>query len=98
MYFARAIFLTALLPISAAWNRDVHNQIGFLAERFLTPETTAVISSILEPEYNGSIGRAAAWADSYRGTPEGNYTSTWHYIDSSDDVRDSLESFLACSC
>jgi S1/P1 Nuclease len=88
--FGRLV-LAALLPFSSAWNRDVHQQIGFLAESFLTPETAATVSSLLGSEFNGSIGRAAAWADSYRGTPEGNYTSTWHYIDPSDDVRDELE-------
>jgi S1/P1 Nuclease len=86
MRIAGAPLLTALLPASLAWNRDVHQQIGFLAETFLTPETKAVVSGLLESEYSGSIGRAAAWADSYRGTPEGAYTSTWHYIDPADEV------------
>ena len=31
-----------------------YNQIGFLAEIFSTPKTTAVILSLLEPEYEGS--------------------------------------------
>lgn len=91
--FTGVLCWTALLSAASAWNRDVHQQIGFLAETFLSPETTAVVSSLLEPEYKGSIGRAAAWADSYRGTLEGAYTSTWHYIDSSDNVRCGLKPF-----
>jgi S1/P1 Nuclease len=88
-----ALSLTALVPFAWAWNRDVHNQIGFLAETFLTSQTKAFISTVLEPEYKGSIGRAAAWADSYRGTAEGAYTTTWHYIDSSDSVSGSQSMF-----
>jgi hypothetical protein len=63
----------------------VHNQIGFMAETFLTPFTTSILQHILEPEYNGSIGRAAAWADAYAHTDEGRFSYQWHWIDSHDD-------------
>ncbi|KAL3421578.1 S1/P1 Nuclease [Phlyctema vagabunda] len=80
--------LLTLVPaacFTTAWNTDVHNQIGFMAEKFLTPETTSIVQKILtEPVYNGSIGRAAAWADGYRRLPEGAYTYQWHWIDSDD--------------
>ncbi|MCJ1310074.1 hypothetical protein MMC25_003735 [Agyrium rufum] len=75
----------ALLASGAfAWNTDVHNQIGFMAEQFLTPATKAMVGKILEPQYNGSIGQAAAWADSYAHTKEGGFSYQWHWIDSSD--------------
>lgn len=79
--------LLAAIPFlgsASAWNTDVHNQIGFMAERFLKPETTKVIQKLLEPQYGGSIGRAAAWADGYRSVPGGEYTYQWHWIDSQD--------------
>lgn len=56
-----------------------------MAEQFLTPHTTSVLQQILEPEYNGSIGRAAAWADAYAHTAEGRYSYQWHWIDSHDN-------------
>lgn len=89
-----------LASTAAAWSTDgllslqnvthlltsvVHNQIGFMAEHFLLPDTTAVLQHILEPQYNGSIGRAAAWADAYAHTAEGNFSKKWHYIDTHDD-------------
>jgi S1/P1 Nuclease len=84
MYFSSLVASAALATTALAWNTDVHNQIGFLAEEFLTPQTKSIIHQILEPEYHGSIGKAAAWADSYRKTTEGAFSSQWHYIDSQD--------------
>ncbi|KKZ60849.1 hypothetical protein EMCG_04439 [[Emmonsia] crescens] len=80
-----AIPLIALLATNGqAWSTKVHNQIAFMAESFLTPQTTRIIKHILEPQYDGSIGRAAAWADEYGHTDEGKYSSTWHYINPAD--------------
>lgn len=79
-----SLLLLASTSVVSAWNTDVHNQIGFMAEKFLSHDTTKIIQKILEPTYTGSIGRAAAWADSYRRLPEGAYTYQWHWIDSLD--------------
>ncbi|KAI8631253.1 nuclease P1 [Xylariaceae sp. FL1651] len=68
-----------------AWNTDVHQQIAYAAEEFLTPLTRLIIKQLLEPEYQGSLGRVGAWADNYRHTAEGAYTETWHYIDPADN-------------
>ncbi|KAL2013369.1 hypothetical protein VTN00DRAFT_894 [Thermoascus crustaceus] len=80
--------LTTILQIqpTTAWNADIHNQIGFMAESFLTPYTSHVLSRILaaEPQYGGSIGRAAAWADEFAHTDEGGYSFQWHWVDSAD--------------
>lgn len=62
----------------------VHNQIGFMAETFFFPETTKILAKILEPQYNGSVGRAAAWADGYAHTAEGRFSYQWHWIDTHD--------------
>jgi hypothetical protein len=81
------LLLSGLLPlIASAWNTDVHNQIGFMAETFLNPYTIGVLRNILEPQYEGSIGRAAAWADAYAHTAEGRFSYQWHWIDSDDKV------------
>ncbi|KAL1998631.1 hypothetical protein VTN02DRAFT_5867 [Thermoascus thermophilus] len=82
-----AALLAPLLSAGVhAWNADVHNQIGFMAESLLTPSTSHVLSQILaaEPQYGGSIGRAAAWADEFAHTEEGKYSAQWHYVDSAD--------------
>ncbi len=56
-----------------------------MAETFFTPETTSILAEILEPQYNGSVGRAAAWADGYAHTPEGRFSYQWHWIDTHDN-------------
>ncbi|KAJ3580002.1 hypothetical protein NPX13_g569 [Xylaria arbuscula] len=85
----RAFKIAAIAGICAApslaWNTDVHQQIAYAAEEFLTPLSRIIIRQLLEPENKGSLGRIGAWADSYRKTTEGAYTETWHYIDPADD-------------
>ncbi|KAH8728425.1 phospholipase C/P1 nuclease domain-containing protein [Phaeosphaeriaceae sp. PMI808] len=70
------------------WNVDVHQQIGFASELFLSPRTTSILAQILEPQYHGSIGRAAAWADAYAHTDEGRFSYQWHWIDTHDWAPD----------
>ncbi|RDI79301.1 putative D-xylulose reductase A [Venturia inaequalis] len=86
MHMRSAAWVSAqLLPLTAsAWNTDVHNQIGFMAETFLSPYTLGVLRNILEPQYEGSIGRGASWADAYAHTAEGRFSYQWHWIDSDD--------------
>lgn len=64
---------------------DIHNQIGFMAEEYLTPEARWMTKKILEPEYEGSIGRAAHWADTVARSTH-KYSYTWHWISALDDV------------
>lgn len=55
-----------------------------MAESFFTTHTTKVLSSLLEKQYEGSVGRAAAWADGYAHTAEGRFSYQWHWIDTHD--------------
>jgi len=80
-----------LFAVATPWNTDVHNQIGFMAEEFLSPSTSSVLEHILEPQYNGSIGRAADWADAYAHTTEGSFSYQWHWIDSADHVSGNMQ-------
>jgi hypothetical protein len=59
-----------------------------MAETFFTPKTTSILSQILEPLYNESVGRAAAWADGYAHTAEGRFSYQWHWIDTHDWAPD----------
>ncbi|CAK4034510.1 nuclease PA3 [Lecanosticta acicola] len=81
--------LAACLASSAyAWHLQIHNQIAFMAERLLTPEASSIAARILDPKYCGSIGKAAAWADTVRkvGAP---YSYNWHFIDLHENVSTS---------
>ncbi|KAH7080039.1 phospholipase C/P1 nuclease domain-containing protein [Paraphoma chrysanthemicola] len=84
MSIKRTLCGAILLATAACWNTDVHNQIGFMAETFFTPQTASVLADILEPQYGGSVGRAAAWADAYAHTTEGRFSYQWHWIDTHD--------------
>lgn len=75
---------SGLSTSAVAWNVDVHNQIGFMAEQFLEPETSTLLAQLLEPKYEGSVGRAAGWADAYAHTAEGRFSYQWHWIDTHD--------------
>lgn len=80
--------VTSRQDLSDADRSQVHNQIGFMAETFFTPKTTSILSQILEPQYNESVGRAAAWADGYAHTAEGRFSYQWHWIDTHDWAPD----------
>lgn len=83
----KLLALSAALPwLTAGFGMDIHNQIGFAAGKYLTPQARFMVESILEPEYNGSIGRAASWADTVSRTTH-RYSYTWHWTSANDNVR-----------
>jgi len=69
-----------------------------MAETFFTPQTTSILAKILEPKYNGSVGRAAAWADGYAHTSEGHFSYQWHWIDTHDHQPESCHLDYARDC
>ncbi|KAI4648653.1 uncharacterized protein J4E78_008716 [Alternaria triticimaculans] len=69
-----------------------------MAETFFTPETTSVLAEILEPQYNGSVGRSAAWADGYAHTSEGHFSYQWHWIDTHDRQPENCSLDYARDC
>jgi hypothetical protein len=69
-----------------------------MAETFFTSETTAVLAEILEPQYNGSVGRAAAWADAYAHTAEGRFSYQWHWIDTHDKAPENCHLDYSKDC
>lgn len=69
-----------------------------MAEQFFTPSTTSILAKILEPQYNGSVGRAAAWADAYAHTSEGRFSYQWHWIDTHDNAPQSCHLDYKSDC
>lgn len=72
---------------AAAWFMTIHNQIGYMADQLITPQARYMIQNILEPEYQGSLGRAAAWADTVSRTTA-KYSYGWHWISARDEPPD----------
>ena len=92
--------LTAVVAAShcaSAWYLEVHNQIGYVTDLLLADRTKWVINQILEPEYYGSIGRAAAWADTVSRTTA-KYSYGWHWISARDNPPDDCGLFYHRDC
>lgn len=79
---ALATLITLANPVRS-WQSEVHNQIGFMAEQLINDATREMIAHVLEPEYQGSLGRAGAWADTVRRTTH-SYSYYWHFISARD--------------
>lgn len=76
--------LAALAPQAAdAWYLQVHNQIGYMAEQLMNSNARWMVGRILEPEYQGSVGRAASWADTVSKSTA-PYSYGWHWISAKD--------------
>ncbi|KAK6067694.1 S1/P1 Nuclease [Seiridium cupressi] len=82
--FSQLAALAALTAPVQSWHTEVHNQIGFMADTMISEATRNMVSTILEPEYLGSLGRAGAWADTVRKGPNA-YSYGWHFISAEDD-------------
>ncbi|KAF3006285.1 hypothetical protein E8E14_008290 [Neopestalotiopsis sp. 37M] len=96
--------LGALLPLASffaapvySWQQEVHNQIGFMADEMISSATRNMVASILEPEYQGSLGRAAGWADTVRKGPHA-YSYTWHFISARDNPPDDCGLYYHRDC
>lgn len=88
--FPTPFFLFTLLalfpsPITS-WGNLGHRTIAYLAEKYLTPPGHTYIQQLLR---DGDISDAAIWADSYKYTPPGRHTSSWHFINAHDDPPNS---------
>ena len=70
------VLTTTTLPAALAWDPLGHQTVGFLAQRYFTPQASNLINTLLGLDRDGhnsdsreitDIGDAAAWADTIRG-------------------------------
>ncbi len=77
---ARFIILLSLLSIlqhASCWGSLGHRTVAYLAEKYLTPEGSSFLNTLLNGE---DISDASLWADEIRRTHGWTFTSGWHYI------------------
>jgi hypothetical protein len=77
---AAALLLS--LPAALSWGQTGHRLTGAIAQRFLSPQTAFNIRKLL-PEWNGSLTRAATWADEIKGgklKTQYEWASELHYV------------------
>lgn len=94
---AGALWAAGCIRQSSAWYQQVHNQIGYVADQLLNPNTKHMLTSILEPEYEGSIGKCAAWADTVSKTTA-PYSYNWHWISARDEPPNDCSLFYHRDC
>ncbi|KAK1996446.1 S1/P1 nuclease [Colletotrichum falcatum] len=80
-----AILASAALPGALAWGAMGHATIAYVATNFVAPETKAYMQQLLGDATDDYLAGVASWADSYRYTAEGAFSSAFHYIDALDD-------------
>lgn len=71
------LFLTAYLPtvyFDALDSDSGHETIGYIAQAFLGPKTSAFVKATLDSQYAGQLGEAATWAD------EVKYDKGWTWL------------------
>lgn len=89
---------TACLPtLTTAWYLEVHNQIGYVADQLLEPSAKYMLQHILEPNYEGSVGKAASWADTVSRTTA-KYSYGWHWISAKDNPPDECGLYYHRDC
>lgn len=88
---------SCLLSSSSAWYLEVHNQIGYVADRLLSDNARYMVTQILEPEYEGSVGKAAAWADTVSRS-SAKYSYGWHWISARDNPPDDCGLYYHRDC
>ncbi|KAF2277002.1 uncharacterized protein EI97DRAFT_457740 [Westerdykella ornata] len=76
-------FLSLFTKVSA-WGNLGHTTVALIAQNFVSPRTTQFAQQLLNDSSSTYLGNIATWADSYRSTPEGAFSSPLHYIDALD--------------
>ncbi|KAF2472859.1 phospholipase C/P1 nuclease [Lindgomyces ingoldianus] len=72
-------------PTVHSWGELGHRTVGYLAEKYLTTDATAMVTELLVNDKGYDISDAALWADSVKRRTGYTHTRVWHYIDAEDD-------------
>lgn len=81
-----ALFFTfAAIRGTHAWGGLGHETVGFIAQNLVKNHTQAWAQQILGDTSASYLANVSTWADSFRYTDEGSFSSGFHYIDAEDD-------------
>ncbi|KAK5167534.1 uncharacterized protein LTR77_007233 [Saxophila tyrrhenica] len=81
--------LAALPSTTYAWGSLGHKTVAFIAQNLIANTTVHWAQDILGNSNTTYLASIATWADSYRYTDEGDFTSPFHYIDAEDNPPES---------
>lgn len=77
------------VPATWAWGSLGHKTVASIASHFVTPSTEVYFKELLRDENSTYLSHVAAWADAYRYTKAGRFSSNFHFIDAKDDPPNS---------
>ncbi|KAL1649393.1 hypothetical protein SLS61_006501 [Didymella pomorum] len=74
----------AAAPSAYAWGSLGHTTVAYIAQNLVSQDTKKFAQRILNDTSASYLANVATWADSYRYTTEGAFSSPLHYIDALD--------------
>ncbi|KPI34611.1 Nuclease S1 [Cyphellophora attinorum] len=82
--------LLSTAPAAHAWGVLGHSTVAYVAQHYVTPSTANFVQAILgtAPDYMANV---SSWPDTYRRTPEGEWSTQLHWIDANDAPPESCE-------
>ena len=80
------VFLSlAAIQGASAWGTLGHETVAFIAQNFVKNHTEVWAQGILNDTSSTYLANVSTWADSFKYTSEGSFSSAFHYIDAEDD-------------
>ncbi|KAI0177480.1 S1/P1 nuclease [Pestalotiopsis sp. NC0098] len=93
-----ALLSAAALPGAMAWGAMGHETVAYIATNFVAASTKTYFQSLLGDTSTDYLASVASWADSYRYTTAGSFSSGYHYIDAQDNPPSSCGVNLDRDC
>ncbi|KAH8153377.1 uncharacterized protein LAJ45_02189 [Morchella importuna] len=85
MKFLLPAVLSLAPSLVSAWGQLGHQTVGLLAQAYLLPGTIEKVQYYLNDTTPTYMGNIATWADSYRYTEGGAFSSGYHFVNGHDD-------------
>lgn len=85
MKFLLPAVLSLTPSLVSAWGQLGHQTVGLLAQTYLLPGTIEKVQYYLNDTTPTYMGNIATWADSYRYTEGGAFSSGYHFVNGHDD-------------
>ncbi|XMA16401.1 hypothetical protein WAI453_009192 [Rhynchosporium graminicola] len=96
--FASILLLVSSASFGSAWGTLGHNTVAYIATNLVSKATQAYFQTLLNDTSSDYLLHVATWADSYRYTVEGKFSSPFHYMDAIDSPPSSCSVDLARDC
>ena len=74
----------AAAPVAHAWGVLGHAAVAYVAQNYVDEGTASWAQGLLGDTSDSYLANIASWADEYRGTTEGKWSSPLHFIDAED--------------